>query len=83
VERVNIVVNYDCPPDADSYLHRVGYASSYMVYHTLNPFPGQARWAVRNEGSGHHVCLFRGRPAGDGRYSIAIRSRCTRTSRSH
>jgi ATP-dependent RNA helicase UAP56/SUB2 len=26
VERVNIVVNYDCPPDADSYLHRVGYA---------------------------------------------------------
>ena len=25
VERVNIVVNYDCPPDADSYLHRVGY----------------------------------------------------------
>jgi hypothetical protein len=28
VERVNIVINYDCPPDADSYLHRVGYASS-------------------------------------------------------
>jgi Helicase conserved C-terminal domain len=25
VERVNIVINYDCPPDADSYLHRVGY----------------------------------------------------------
>ena len=24
VERVNIVVNYDAPPDADSYLHRVG-----------------------------------------------------------
>jgi superfamily II DNA/RNA helicase len=24
VEWVNIVVNYDCPPDADSYLHRVG-----------------------------------------------------------
>lgn len=24
VERVNIVVNYDCPGDADSYLHRVG-----------------------------------------------------------
>jgi len=21
VERVNIVINYDCPPDADSYLH--------------------------------------------------------------
>jgi ATP-dependent RNA helicase UAP56/SUB2 len=29
VERVNIVVNYDCPPDADSYLHRVGYALSH------------------------------------------------------
>ena len=24
LERVNIVVNYDCPGDADSYLHRVG-----------------------------------------------------------
>jgi len=24
VERVNIVINYDSPPDADSYLHRVG-----------------------------------------------------------
>lgn len=31
VERVNIVVNYDCPPDADSYLHRVGYAVSRCV----------------------------------------------------
>ena len=31
VERVNIVVNYDCPPDADSYLHRVGYALSHRV----------------------------------------------------
>jgi ATP-dependent RNA helicase UAP56/SUB2 len=37
VERVNIVVNYDCPPDADSYLHRVGcvyllhwYPSQYL-----------------------------------------------------
>lgn len=28
VERVNIVINYDCPPDADSYLHRVGYVSN-------------------------------------------------------
>jgi late competence protein required for DNA uptake (superfamily II DNA/RNA helicase) len=24
VKQVNIVINYDCPPDADSYLHRVG-----------------------------------------------------------
>ena len=29
VERVNIVINYDCPPDADSYLHRVGYAYAH------------------------------------------------------
>jgi ATP-dependent RNA helicase UAP56/SUB2 len=33
VERVNIVVNYDCPPDADSYLHRVGYALSPQSQH--------------------------------------------------
>jgi superfamily II DNA/RNA helicase len=25
VERVNIVINYDAPDAADSYLHRVGY----------------------------------------------------------
>lgn len=35
VERVNIVVNYDCPPDADSYLHRVGYALSHSVNVTV------------------------------------------------
>lgn len=37
VERVNIVINYDCPPDADSYLHRVGYVvtmnfSNHYIY---------------------------------------------------
>jgi superfamily II DNA/RNA helicase len=32
VERVNIVVNYDCPPDADSYLHRVGYVLLCEVF---------------------------------------------------
>lgn len=31
VERVNIVVNYDCPSDADSYLHRVGLVDSRRV----------------------------------------------------
>ncbi|TRM62864.1 P-loop containing nucleoside triphosphate hydrolase protein [Schizophyllum amplum] len=29
VERVNIVINYDAPPDADSYLHRVGRAGRF------------------------------------------------------
>lgn len=29
VERVNIVVNYDCPDNADSYLHRVGRAGRF------------------------------------------------------
>ncbi|KAI0344081.1 P-loop containing nucleoside triphosphate hydrolase protein [Trametopsis cervina] len=29
VERVNIVINYDCPADADSYLHRVGRAGRF------------------------------------------------------
>ncbi|KAJ7630476.1 P-loop containing nucleoside triphosphate hydrolase protein [Roridomyces roridus] len=29
VERVNIVINYDCPTDADSYLHRVGRAGRF------------------------------------------------------
>lgn len=29
VERVNIVINYDCPSDPDSYLHRVGRAGRF------------------------------------------------------
>ncbi|KAJ3544293.1 hypothetical protein NMY22_g2829 [Coprinellus aureogranulatus] len=29
VEGVNIVIDYDCPPDADSYLHRVGRAGRF------------------------------------------------------
>lgn len=29
VERVNIVINYDTPGDADSYLHRVGRAGRF------------------------------------------------------
>ncbi len=32
VERVNIVINYDCPPDADSYLHRVGYVPCCCIF---------------------------------------------------
>jgi len=36
VERVNIVVNYDCPPDPDSYLHRVGCVSYLIRLFTLN-----------------------------------------------
>jgi hypothetical protein len=42
VERVNIVVNYDCPPDANSYLHRVGYAllpRVNMIVLSLNVYP--------------------------------------------
>ena len=29
VERVNVVINYDAPADADSYLHRVGRAGRF------------------------------------------------------
>ena len=29
VERVNIIVNYGCPPNADSYLHCVGHAGQF------------------------------------------------------
>lgn len=31
MERVNIVINYDSPGDADSYLHRVGYVVSLLL----------------------------------------------------
>ena len=29
VERVNVVINYDCPESADTYLHRVGRAGRF------------------------------------------------------
>mmetsp|Transcript_12140 Transcript_12140/g.18371 ORF Transcript_12140/g.18371 Transcript_12140/m.18371 type:complete len:107 (-) Transcript_12140:63-383(-) len=29
IERVNVVINYDMPEDADSYLHRVGRAGRF------------------------------------------------------
>lgn len=29
IERVNIVINYDMPDSADTYLHRVTFTSSY------------------------------------------------------
>lgn len=29
VERINLAINYDLPPDADSYLHRVGRAGRF------------------------------------------------------
>jgi len=38
VEWVNIVANYDCPPDADSYLHRVGYILSQSQHRCLNVY---------------------------------------------
>jgi hypothetical protein len=37
VERVNIVINYDCPPDADSYLHRVG-SVIMLKYSVVAPY---------------------------------------------
>lgn len=43
VERVNIVINYDSPPDADSYLHRVGYVSHLLWdFHLLMPVHSRA-----------------------------------------
>ena len=43
VERVNIVINYDCPPDADSYLHRVGYVLiSHVIIHLLRQILSRA-----------------------------------------
>jgi len=29
IERVNIVINYDMPPNSDTYLHRVGRAGRF------------------------------------------------------
>jgi ATP-dependent RNA helicase UAP56/SUB2 len=40
VERVSIVVNYDTPGDADSYLHRVGYIPFSAVAFHISNHPG-------------------------------------------
>jgi superfamily II DNA/RNA helicase len=49
VERVNIVVNYDSPTDADSYLHRVGCVLRYIyhIYRSLLPFSRAGRFGTK------------------------------------
>ena len=31
IEKINIVINYDMPPDSDQYLHRVGRAGRFWT----------------------------------------------------
>ncbi|KAI0659201.1 P-loop containing nucleoside triphosphate hydrolase protein [Cubamyces menziesii] len=62
VERVNIVINYDCPPDADSYLHRVGRAGRFGT-------KGLAITFVSSESDQQVMAAIQ--------YSIAVRSRGT------
>ena len=38
IEKVNIVINFDMPPDADQYLHRVGRAGRFGTKGTTISF---------------------------------------------
>lgn len=60
VERVNIVINYDCPPDADSYLHRVGYVYNHFFYVRCMfiPLSLQSCWSIWHERLGNHFRLL-------------------------
>jgi Helicase conserved C-terminal domain len=46
VEQVNIVINYDCPPDADSYLHRVGYVPIASQHYPFTQIGIKSCWTV-------------------------------------
>jgi RecG-like helicase len=50
VERVNIVVNYDAPSEADSYLHRVGYALLHFLFTRGLRFLHQSCWSLWHQG---------------------------------
>ena len=72
MERVNIVINYDCPPDADSYLHRVGLVLLRSFLNSLLTHSSQTSRSIWNERSCHYVCVFGQRSAGYGRHTIPL-----------
>ncbi len=79
VERVNIVINYDCPPDADSYLHRVGLVLLRSCLNSLLNHSSQTSRSIWNERSCYYVCVVGQRSASYGCYPVPLRSRSTRT----
>ncbi len=50
IERVNIVINYDMPDSADTYLHRV---FLFKIIHL-----GWPCWQIRNKGTYNNFCLI-------------------------
>lgn len=66
IERVNIVINYDMPENADSYLHRVRLSQRIphfpRMYQLTHVSLGRASWTFRNERTWNHICSNRRRP---------------------
>ncbi len=75
VERVNVVINYDAPADADSYLHRVGRAGRFGTKVSVS-FLDRSLFSLLMLDS-HLVRLERGRHRGSaedsgGEFTVAI-----------
>jgi hypothetical protein len=64
IERVNIVVNYDMPDSADTYLHRVIVALLEVVIVILLALPdafssaGWSGWTFWYQGTCNNICFF-------------------------
>ena len=83
VERVNIVINYDAPTDADSYLHRVGLVHVFRDGCWSSYSPSQPCRSLRYQGSCGHFCVVRHRLASHGYNPVAIHGCCARVARPH
>ena len=67
IERVNIVVNYDMPESADTYLHRVivahllhGWVGFTILSSLFDAFAiaGWSGWTFWHQGTCNNICFF-------------------------
>jgi ATP-dependent RNA helicase UAP56/SUB2 len=56
IERINIVINYDVPPNPDTYLHRVS-TLCFILCYILISILGRPCWSFRYKGFSHHFCF--------------------------
>ena len=65
IERVNIVINYDMPDSADTYLHRVTFDwcnAGSLIYSvaddSLIPVAGWTSWSFWHKGTCNYLCFL-------------------------
>lgn len=85
IERVNIVINYDMPDSADTYLHRVSFFCFFIKKKVslLKKKKGWSCWSFRYERSCDHVLLIERGYGHLEQGAAAVRSQYHRDAREH